>query len=220
MRSATCHYSNRHADLLFELINRRHEQTSTLITTVTAFNAVNTQIKNATAYNATTNTPSTLTGDSTTRTIQSQLRDMFNTPVSGAPGGSSTLDDFGISFQADGSLAVDSTKLSTALNDPNKDVSKLFASSGSVTGYASQTNTLVTSMLGTGGLLGGRTAGINSSMQDITKQETALNLRLATIQKNYTAEFNNLDSMLSDMSSTSSYLTQQFASLASMTKSA
>ena len=32
-------YSNRHADLLFELINRRHEKKSTLITTNKAFSA-------------------------------------------------------------------------------------------------------------------------------------------------------------------------------------
>jgi flagellar hook-associated protein 2 len=186
---------------------------SAIQTFVSAYNAVNTQIKTSTAFDATTGTASVLTGDATTRTIQAQLRNILNQAVSGAPSGSSTLSDFGISFQKDGSLAVDSTKLSTALNNPNKDVTKLFASGG----LAVQINTSITSMLNTGGLLAGRTAGISTSMQAITKQSAALQVRLATIQKNYLAQFNALDTMLSSMSSTSSYLTQQFTSMAAIT---
>lgn len=181
---------------------------------VSAYNTLNTQIKSATAFDATTGTASTLTGDSTTRTIQAQLRSILNQAVSGAPSGSSTLSDFGISFQKDGSLAVDGTKLSTALNDPNKDVTKLFASGG----YAVQINTAIGSMLDTGGLLAGRTAGINTSITAISRQSDALSLRLATIQKNYLAQFNKLDTLLSSMSATSTYLTQQLASIAAITK--
>ena len=40
------------------------------------------------------------------------------------------LVEVGVSFQADGTLKFDSTKLSTALSDPTKDVSTLFASIG------------------------------------------------------------------------------------------
>ncbi|MDD5297980.1 MAG: flagellar filament capping protein FliD [Rhodocyclaceae bacterium] len=180
---------------------------------VGAYNAVNTQIRNATAFDATTGTASVLTGDATTRTIQAQLRNILNSVVSGAPSGSSTLSAFGISFQKDGSLALDSSKLTTALNDPNKDITKLFASGG----YAVQVNTAVASMLNTGGLLAGRTAGINSSITAISKQSDALTLRLAAIQKNYLAQFTKLDSLISSMNSTSTYLTQQLASIAAIT---
>jgi flagellar hook-associated protein 2 len=143
------------------------------------------------------------------------LRKILNTAVSGAPSGSSTLADFGISYLKDGNgaLTVDATKLSTALNDPNKDVTKLFASGG----LAVQMNTAIGGILNKGGLLTGRTDGITSSMQAITKQSAALQVRLATIQKNYLAQFNKLDSMLSSMNSTSTYLTQQFTNMAAIT---
>ena len=178
---------------------------------VSAYNAVNTQIKSVTGYNATTNTPDSLTGDSTMRNIQTQMRSLFNTPAPDAPSGSSVLSDFGVTFQSDGSLAVDSTQLSAALNDPNKDVTKLLAGKG----YAAQMNTLLGNMLEpSDGLLAERTASINTSMKDITSQESALNVRLAAVQKAYTAEFNNLDTLLAGMNSTSSYLTQEFASIA------
>ena len=37
MKWATCRYSNRHADLLFELISRRYQNKSTVVTTNRAF---------------------------------------------------------------------------------------------------------------------------------------------------------------------------------------
>ncbi|HNB02637.1 MAG TPA: flagellar filament capping protein FliD, partial [Nitrosomonas sp.] len=42
----------------------------------------------------------------------------------------SLLSEVGISFQSDGTLQFDSTKLSKALNDPTKDISTLFSSVG------------------------------------------------------------------------------------------
>ena len=76
---------------------------------------------------ATTKQGSTLTGESTVRTLQAQLRGLFNTPLSSAGGGLTSLSDVGIAFQTDGTLNVDATKLSKALNDPTKDVASLFA---------------------------------------------------------------------------------------------
>lgn len=191
---------------------------------VKAYNSVNSQIKSSTAYDAVNGKAATLTGDSTARTIQTELRAIFSKAVANAPTGSATLADIGVTFQKDGSLAIDSTKLSAALANSNMDVSKIFASSTSngttVTGYAKQVDSLVTSMLGVGGLLAGRQAGVNTAIASITKQKDAMNIRLAAIQKNYLSQFTALDSMLSSMNNTSTYLTQQLDSLASLTKAA
>lgn len=190
---------------------------------VKAYNAVNSQLKTSMSYDATNDKAAALNGDATARTVQAELRSVFNKAVSGAPSGSSTLADIGVTFQKDGSLAIDSTKLTAALANPNVDVSKIFAASTTngttVTGYGKQMDTLITSMLSTGGLLAGRQAGINSSIAAITKQKAALNVRLAAIQKNYLAQFTSLDSMLSSMNNTSTYLTQQLTALANLNKS-
>lgn len=197
---------------------------SAIASFVKAYNSVNSQIKSATAYDAANNKAATLTGDATTRTIQSELRAIFSKAVTNAPSGAATLADIGVTFQKDGSLAIDSTKLSTALANPNVDVSKIFASSTTngttVTGYAKQVDSLVSSMLGIGGLLAGRQAGVNTAISSITKQKDAMGIRLAAIQKNYLSQFTALDSMLSSMNNTSTYLTQQLDSLASLTKAA
>ncbi len=71
-----------------------------------------------------------MTGDSTVRSIQTKLRSAISDPLTSAGGGLSLLSEVGVSFQADGTLKFDSTKLSKVLSDPTKDVSTLFASVG------------------------------------------------------------------------------------------
>lgn len=80
-------------------------------------------------------------------------------------------------------------------------------------GYAYALANLADSLLGSNGLLTGKTTGINKSIADIGKQRDAVNVHLAAIQKRYTAQFSALDVMLSNMNQTSTYLTQQLANL-------
>jgi flagellar hook-associated protein 2 len=100
---------------------------------VKSYNDLNKTITDLTKYDAATKQASTLTGEPTVRTVQSQLRAMFNAPLSTAGGGLTTLSDVGISFQTDGTLKLDAAKLTTAINDPAKDVSTLFAAVGKPT---------------------------------------------------------------------------------------
>lgn len=102
-------------------------------TFVKAYNDLNKTITDLSKYDAATKQASMLTGEATVRSVQSQLRSVFNTSLSSAGGGLNTLSDIGISFQADGTLKLDSAKLNTALHDPAKDVSTLFAAVGKPT---------------------------------------------------------------------------------------
>ena len=80
-------------------------------------------------------------------------------------------------------------------------------------GYAYLLNQFATSMLASDGPLDNKTKGISTSITSIGKQRDALNLRLASIQKNYIKQFSALDAMLGSMNSTSSFLTQQLSKL-------
>ena len=81
-------------------------------------------------------------------------------------------------------------------------------------GYAYQLNTLSSSFLGAKGVLAGRTSGLNTSVQDIAKQKTAFNAKLVEIEARYRKQYTALDVTLANLSTTSSYLTQQLAALA------
>lgn len=100
---------------------------------VKAYNDLNKTITDLTKYDAANKKASTLTGEATVRSVQYQLRGLFNTALATAGGGLNSLSDIGVSFQADGTLKLDSAKLTTTLNDPTKDVSTLFAAIGKPT---------------------------------------------------------------------------------------
>lgn len=97
---------------------------------VKAYNDLNKTIADLTKYDAANKKASTLTGDATVRSVQTQLRAMFNTTLATAGGGLSSLPEVGITFQKDGTLKVDTGKLSAVLSDTTKDVSTLFAAVG------------------------------------------------------------------------------------------
>lgn len=80
-------------------------------------------------------------------------------------------------------------------------------------GYASQFDSLITTMLSDSGILASRTEGINSSIKRLDKQAESITVRLTAIEARYRAQFTKLDSLMSSMSTTSSFLTQQIASI-------
>lgn len=100
---------------------------------VKAYNDASKVLKDLSAYDAATKRGAILQGDSTVRSIQSQLRSVLNTALTTAGGGLTTLSDIGVSFQKNGTLALDSAKLQAAMDNPSKDISTLFAAVGKPT---------------------------------------------------------------------------------------
>jgi len=107
---------------------------------VKAYNDLSATLKKMTAYDPATKKGGPLQGDATVQGIQNRLRSLLNTTITGLGGSLTSLSQFGISFQIDGSLALDSTKLTTALTNNFSDIAGLFAAVGSSTdslvGYA------------------------------------------------------------------------------------
>ncbi|MDP3844615.1 MAG: flagellar filament capping protein FliD [Oxalobacteraceae bacterium] len=180
---------------------------------VKIYNDTNQALRDATAFDTATGKSAVLTGDSTIRSIQSQLRGIFGSPITGAPGGMTILSDVGISFQKDGSLAIDDTKFGAAIADPTKDLSKLFTSTGSIKGYAWQLDVLVGKILSPVGQLVDRTNSVNQSIKDIGTRRDVINARLVAVEQRYRDQFTALDTLIASMTTTSSFLTQQLAAL-------
>ncbi|MEK7493487.1 MAG: flagellar filament capping protein FliD, partial [Pseudomonadota bacterium] len=154
---------------------------------------------------------SPLTGDSTLSIIQSQMRSVMNTPQSG--NALTTLSQIGISFQNDGTLALDTTKLTSALNSNPGAVAGLFGNTDGVSGYGNQINKLVTGLTSSNGALTTATAGINNTLKDLSNQYDETQTRVDAVIANYKTQFTQLDVIMSQMQNTSSYLTQQFSAM-------
>ncbi|OGT02484.1 MAG: hypothetical protein A2143_10335 [Gallionellales bacterium RBG_16_57_15] len=100
---------------------------------VKAYNDLAKTLKDISAYDPKTRQAAILQGDSTVRTIQSQLRSMLSTPVVGASGDLTTLSQIGVSFQKDGTLALDSAKLNSVIASNVNDIASLIAAAGKAT---------------------------------------------------------------------------------------
>jgi len=83
-------------------------------------------------------------------------------------------------------------------------------------GYAYQLNTLASNYLGGTGIIAGRSKGLNDTVKDITKQRDAFSARLVETEARYRKQFSALDTMIANLNSTQSFLTQQLASLSSL----
>lgn len=113
------------------------KDTSTVKTSINAFiksyNDLNTAMAKLTSYDPDTKAAGLLLGDSTALSIQSQLRKQMGAPITGLTGNLTTLSQLGVSFQKDGSLSLDSTKLDKAISANFSDVAGLFAALGKTT---------------------------------------------------------------------------------------
>jgi flagellar hook-associated protein 2 len=80
-------------------------------------------------------------------------------------------------------------------------------------GYAYQLNTIANNFLDATGPITSRTDGIIKSITDIGNRRTAFNLRMVTVEARYRAQFTALDTMISSMTQTSNFLSQQLTIL-------
>jgi flagellar hook-associated protein 2 len=117
------------------------------------------------------------------------------------------LASIGITLQPDGSLKTDEDALKAALTSNPGTVSSLF---NSTTGVAATLNTSLTSFLQTGGIIDTRTTALNADLQSIADQQTQLTAYTAQLTTSYNAQFTALNTLMSQMSNQSSYLTQLF----------
>jgi flagellar hook-associated protein 2 len=184
--------------------------TAAVTSFVDAYNALASQIKSGSAYGADGKGAGVLAGDGTLRFLQDQMRGIFNTPASG--GVLSSLSQVGISFQAGGSLLLDSSKLDSAIAANFADVVNLFSSP---TGYAKRLEAWAKSALAPGGPIETRTEGFNKHVKNYNEQIEKLEQRMSALQKRYTIEYTNLNLLLSSMNSTSTFLSQQLSTGAS-----
>ena len=85
-------------------------------------------------------------------------------------------------------------------------------------GFADQLSKLATTYLATGGALEGQVTGLNAQVSDVEKQKTNLNARLITLQAQYLAQFTKLDTLISSLKATQSFLTSQLSNLPTIGK--
>ncbi|MDP9902304.1 flagellar filament capping protein FliD [Variovorax ginsengisoli] len=178
---------------------------------VSAYNGLQSTAASLTNYDKSTQKAAALLGDSSLRTMQSRIRSLLSSPPPGASSSLQTLSAIGISFQKDGTLSVDSTKLNTALSTNPAGVASLFSSAGTSTdGYGKQLSSMIDGFTAVGGTLKAAQDGMNATIKKIDNEYTNMQARVDARVATYKAQFSALDTAVSSMNNTLSYLTTQF----------
>jgi flagellar hook-associated protein 2 len=177
-----------------------------------AYNKLVGSLGKMTSYDADSQQAGILLGDSTTRTVQSNLQRVLGSAVDNG-GDFSVLSQAGISLQLDGTLKVDDDKLQKAITNQPGALSGLFAGAAGGDGMAGKVDGLVGKMIDTGGLIGNATDSLNQSVDQVNERYSAAQKRIDDTLSRYKKQFSQLDSMIANMKSTSNYLTQQFDAL-------
>jgi flagellar hook-associated protein 2 len=185
-------------------------------TFVTALNGVLSSIQTLTGYNATTQTAGALNGNATLESFQNQLENILDQVNSGSSTGVNSLSDLGITADANGSFDSNATTMSNALSSSLTSAANLL---GGTNGIATKLNTLINGYTQPGGLLDTINQGLQSSLKNVTTQQTALTAELAIYSATLTSEYNAMDTAVAALKETQTYLTAEFNPSASTSSS-
>lgn len=178
---------------------------------VKAYNSFQSTADNLTSYDSESDTAGTLLGNSTMRSIESRLRSVLS--YSDSEGAFSMLSDLGIERQLDGTLEIDDDKLSDAITNDSDAVSQFFSGADGESGLVASIDDTMGSILDDGGLLQTATDGIDTTLSSLDDRYTRMQESIDATVARYRTQFASLDSLVSQMNSTSDYLTQQFDAL-------
>jgi len=177
---------------------------------VTAYNTMAGEFSSLGGYNATTNTAGPMMGNALLSSVQNSVRSALYGLVNTGSSTYNSLASIGITTSSDGTLKVNSQKLQTALQTNFSAVSQLFSGAG---GVASKLNSQLTTALGSSGIIASNSTSLTKQENALTDQTNKLNDQMAALTTSLTAQYSALNALLSSLQTTSSYLTQAFATL-------
>ena len=197
---------------------------SALSAWVDAYNTLQDSFSSLTKYTAVdtnadaqSSTNGALIGDSTLRTIQTQLKTMLTNSQSSST--YKSLSQIGITTDPKtGKLELDKEKLSTSLAKDPDGIKAMIVGDGKTTGVATKISTNITGWLSSKGLVQTATDSVSKTLNNLTQQYNAASDRVDAMIARYKTQFTQLDLLVSKLNNTSSYLTNQFETSSSSNK--
>jgi len=142
-----------------------------------------------------------LVGDASVRNVLSSMRSELTSPL--GPDGVRMLTDLGITTQKDGTLKIDDGKLTKALAANYDAVGVFFAGDD---GLMKRLDKRVESFAKSGGVLDQRVSGLQKTISNIDEQRVTLTRRVDQLQTRLYSQFNAMDSLVAQLTNTSSWL--------------
>lgn len=179
---------------------------------VAAYNALNGFIAGNTGYDPSTKKGGVLQGDSSTLGLQYQLRRLPKV-VDDVPNPPSRLASIGLTFQKDGSLSIDNTKLAAAVQNPaelQKALANVDTQNAKNNGFFKKLSDWETTVLSFSGTLNSSQQSLQKSIKSNQNDQDNFNQRLSLTEKRLRAQYAALDTTVSQANALLKYVTQQF----------
>lgn len=182
---------------------------------VDTYNALNDLLSESTLYDKDSGNAGVLQGDSSTVSLQNSLRMLTQNIATQASGAFSRLSDVGIQMLQGGKLALDSTKMATALGDMDS-LKSLFAakadSNGQGGGLAVAFKSFTDGLLAWEGGLNTKTDSLEEQLKRNASETDKVNNRAETLEKRLRNQYTALDVKMASLNSLSSYVEQMVSS--------
>jgi flagellar hook-associated protein 2 len=175
-----------------------------------AYTALNQSLAASTKY-VSGGSSGVLQGDAVTTGIQSVLRSIVGSTSVGSS--YTRLSQVGLEVQADGSLKLNATKLTTALADPVSLQNLFTANNNSTTtnGFGLKFRDFARGLVAFDGRITNKTTAIQGSIKRNTADQDAVTARAARVETQLRAQYSALDAKMATMTALSSYVTSQIA---------
>lgn len=176
---------------------------------VTAYNTLNKSLTELTKYVASTKTAGLFQGDSSVVGLQNILRNMLGSASLGAS--SQRLSDIGLERQLDGSLTINTDKLSKAANNGTT-LQQLFTNNNNdplTNGFALKFKELGRGVLASGGLVNTKASALQKSLDRNTAEQTKVNERATLFESRLRRQYSALDAQMAQLNALNSYVAQQ-----------
>ncbi|MFD1215472.1 flagellar filament capping protein FliD [Microbulbifer celer] len=178
---------------------------------VDAYNDFQGSLSDLTAFNSDSGVGGVLQGNSTVRGIESSLRNLVGGSLESEA--FSSLDDLGFKLEIDGTLTLDEEKVEDLVANRLGELTDFFAGVDESDGFADRFESAIGQMTEEGGLLENATSGLETSIESTEQRYERVEAQIASTIERYRTQFSQLDSLIAQMNSTSTYLTQQFDAL-------
>lgn len=169
---------------------------------VSAYNAALGAIASTTSYNTATRVGAALNGDAMVRNTSRELRDIVGDGVT-------DLKALGITIDKEGRLQIDDAAFDAGMAGDPAAAARLFSAGGD--SLAGRLDAVVDRLVDPDGLLDSRSESLAARTKSLERQRDALDFRMSQAESRYRTQFTALDLLLTNLQSSSDFLTQQLA---------
>ncbi|MFG6665847.1 flagellar filament capping protein FliD [Halomonas sp. HNIBRBA4712] len=183
---------------------------------VSNYNEMKSTVGRMTQFNGAGETSGELVGDRTVRTIENRLSRDISDSLAG--GDITRLSEIGISIDERGRLKVDEEKLDAAVANDPEGLSAFFAGDSKEAGFAGRLSATLTTITSEDGIIKSSVISAEQRIDSLDKRKERMEASIERNVERYRRQFAQLDGMIAQMNSMSSYLGQQFDMLSNMQK--